>query len=119
MEEKRKFTVKDALATVGNFFISLFKGDLVLKLHADKYFVHILYTFALIWLCIWVSMRIDRTLIKVENNRKELSSLEIYRDEKRAELEELFSIRVTEKNLERLGSTLRRPEKPVTSIKKK
>ena len=46
MEEKRKFTVKDALATVGNFFISLFKGDLVLKLHADKYFVHILYTFA-------------------------------------------------------------------------
>ncbi len=119
MEEKRKFTVKDALVTVGNFFVSLFKGDLVLKLHADKYFVHILYTFFLIWLCIWVSMRIDKTLTKVENNRKELASLEIYCAEKRAELEELYSIRVTEQNLEKLGSDLRRPEKPVTAIRKK
>ena len=119
MEEKRKFTVKDALVTVGNFFVSLFKGDLVLKLHADKYFVHILYTFFLIWLCIWVSMRIDKTLTKVENNRKELASLEIYCAEKRAEPEELYSIRVTEQNLEKLGSDLRRPEKPVTAIRKK
>ena len=119
MEEKRRFTVKDALVTVGNFFVSLFKGDLVLKLHADKYVVHILYTFFLIWLCIWVSMRIDKTLTKVENNRKELASLEIYCAEKRAELEELYSIRVTEQNLEKLGSDLRRPEKPVTAIRKK
>ncbi|MBR6002800.1 MAG: hypothetical protein IK045_08070 [Bacteroidales bacterium] len=119
MEENRKFTFKDALATAGNFFVAIFRGDLVLKLHADKYFPHILYTFALIWLCIWVSMRIDKTLLKVENNRKELSSLEIYRDQKRSELEELYSIRVTEKNLEKLGSELRRPEKPVTIIKRK
>ena len=119
MEEKRKFTFRDAVATTGNFFVSLFRGDLVLKLKADKYFPHILFTFAIIWLCIWVSMRIDKTLTKVEKNRTELSALEIYRDQKRSELEELYSIRVTEKNLEKLGSGLQRPEKPVTVIKKK
>ena len=118
-ERKRSVTGAEAWAFVKNVVKSILRGELLLKLKVDKYFIHILYTFILLWMSIWLSMKIDRTLTTVERNRVELNSLEIYHAEKTAELVRLDRLSTMEENLKALGSDLAIPEKPVKIIAKK
>ena len=98
---------------------AIFKGEYLLRLGVDKYFIHIIYTFILIWLSIYLSMKIDTTLTTMERNRTVLKDLEIYHAEKTNELVRLNRFSSVEKNLEALGSDVAIPSKPATIIKKR
>ena len=80
--------------------------------------MHILYLFILAWVSIWLSLKVDKTLTRVEENKVDLRDLEIYHAEKEAELVRLHSASTTAKRLKQLGSDVTLPEKPAVKISK-
>ena len=102
-----------------NFWRALGKGDLLLSMGAHKYYMHILYVFVLAWISILLSLKVDGTLTKVEENKVALRDLEIYHAEKEAELVRLHSASTAAKRLKQLGSDVALPEKPAIKIDKR
>ena len=102
-----------------NFWRALGKGELLLSIGAHKYYMHILYIFVLAWISILLSLKVDGTLTKVEENKVVLRDLEIYHAEKEAELVRLHSASTAVKRLKQLGSPVTLPEKPATKIDKR
>ena len=45
-----------------NIFKALRNGEFLLRIRADKYYLHIMYLFLLMWLSILLSLRVDKTL---------------------------------------------------------
>ncbi|MBO4434856.1 MAG: hypothetical protein J5769_05335 [Bacteroidales bacterium] len=97
---------------------AVWKGELVLRLRADKLFIHILYLFLVIGLSIYVSLMVDKTLTQVEKNKKTIERLEVEHAQKTGELVKLKSISTTLKGLKDLDSQVGMPEKPAYTIKK-
>jgi len=91
----------------------------MLRLHADRYFIHIIYTFFLFWASIWLSLKIEKTLTRLEDNRKELADVEIFHTQKTVELEKFSRISTVQRMLEESGSKLAMPAKPADRIMKK
>lgn len=110
------FSWKGLWTGIRNTFKALSKGELLLSLGVHKYYMHILYLFLLAWISIWLSLKVDKTLTLVEENKKDLRDLEIFHAEKEADLVRLHSAFTTEKRLKQLGSTVTLPEKPATQI---
>ena len=106
-EEKGGFR-NAALATI--------KGEFLLRLHVSRYFIHIIYTFFLFWVSIWLSLKIEKTLTRVEENRKVLEDVEIYHAQKTVELAGLSRMSKVQKMLEDSGSRLTMPDKPADKI---
>ena len=102
-----------------NFWRALGKGDLLLSMGAHKYYMHILYLFILAWISILLSLKVDKTLTKVEENKVVLRDLEIYHAEKEADLVRLHSASTTEKRLKQLGSDVTLPAQPAIKIDKR
>ena len=102
-----------------NFWRALGKGDLLLSMGAHKYYMHILYIFILAWISILLSLKVDKTLTKVEENKVVLRDLEIYHAEKEADLVRLHSASTTEKRLKQLGSDVTLPAQPAIKIDKR
>ena len=102
-----------------NFWRALGKGDLLLSMGAHKYYMHILYLFILAWISILLSLKVDKTLTKVEENKVVLRDLEIYHAEKEADLVRLHSASTTEKRLKQLGSDVTLPSQPAIKIDKR
>ena len=102
-----------------NFWRALGKGELLLSIGAHKYYMHILDIFILAWITILLSLKVDNTLTKVEENKVVLRDLEIYHAEKEAELVRLHSASTAVKRLKQLGSPVTLPEKPATKIEKR
>ena len=100
-------------------FRAIIKGEFLLRLQVDKVFMHILWLFALIWVSIWLSMKIDATLMQVEKNKKVLNDLEIYHAEKTEELVRLNRFSTVQSKLEQMGSPVNLPEQPATVLVKK
>ena len=98
---------------------ALFKGEFLLRIGADKYFIHIMYAFLLALTMIWLSLRIDKTLSVVERNKVILKDLTIQYAEKQGERAKLDRISAVELQLRNLGSDLCVPGQPATVIKKK
>ena len=63
-----KWKIKDLLKAVWNSVVAIVKGNFLTRLHMQNYFMHILYTFFLFGMLIWISLMIDTTLNKVEKN---------------------------------------------------
>ena len=65
--------IKSILSAIGTFLknsgIAILRGQFLMKLDAGRYFLHIVYCFALIILAIWISLGIDSTMTTVENNK--------------------------------------------------
>ena len=101
---------------VYNAFRALSRGEFLLSIGAHKYYMHILYLFVLAWISILLSLKVDKTLARVEENKVELRDLEIYHAEKEAELVRLHSASTTGKRLKQLGSDVALPEKPATKL---
>jgi len=97
---------------------AMFKGEFLLRIGADKYFIHILYAFLLMMITIWVSYKVDNTLMEVEKSKKVLNDQRIYHAEMTGRLVELNRISTVQQNLEALGSDLKVAEKPATKIVK-
>ena len=107
---------KEIGRNIRNFGRALGKGDLLLSIGAHKYYMHIVYLFLLAWISILLSLKVDGTLTKVEENKVALRDLEIYHAEKEAELVRLHSASTTVKRLKQLGSDVTLPEKPAVKM---
>lgn len=51
-------------ASLRNIIDAFFRGELLMRIGADKYFPHIAYTFMLFWVMILMDMMIENTLVK-------------------------------------------------------
>ena len=112
-------TWKEIGRSFRNFWRALGKGELLLSIGAHKYYMHILYLFVIAWISILLSLKVDGTLTKVEENKTVLRDLEIFHAEKEAELVRLHSASTTEKRLKQLGSDVTLPAQPAIKIDKR
>ncbi len=117
MTEQRKWKFSDILLWLKNAALATIKGEFLLRMHASRYFIHIIYTFFLFWVSIWLSLRIEKTMTKVEENRKALADMEIYHAQKTVELASLSKMSKVRSMLEESGSKLTMPEKPADRIR--
>lgn len=106
-------------AAVRNTLKALRNGEFLLRIRADKYYMHIMYLFLLMWLTIMLGLRVDKTLAQAGENKAAIEELRIRHSEKEAELVKLESASATEARLRKMGSKLVMPAEPATVIKKK
>ena len=116
-KKQRKWKLADIGLWLKNAFLASIRGEFLLRLHVGKYFIHILYTFFLFWVSIWLSLKIEKTLTKVEENRKVLQDTEIYHAQKTVELASMGRMSKIEDMLREKGSALTIPQKPADKIK--
>lgn len=100
-----------------NWIRSIISGDILLRMRVDRLFPYILYAFVLGWLSIWMSYKMEQTMIVVESNRKELETLKIYHAQKTCEYVGFDRISTIEAMLEEKGSDIKAPEKPADVIR--
>ena len=97
---------------------SIISGDILLRLRVDKLFPYILYAFALGWISIFLSYKMEQTLTIVEKNKAELETMRIYHAQKTCEYVGLDRISTIEDMLRNAGSDVKAPEKPADIIKR-
>lgn len=102
---------------IKNAFKALRNGEFLLRIRADKYYMHIMYLFLLMWMTILLSLQVDKTLSRVGDNKVALERLRIHHAEKEAALVKLHSASAAETRLRELGSEARLPQEPATVIK--
>ena len=100
-----------------NAFKALRNGEFLLRIRADKYYMHIMYLFLLMWVTILLSLQVDKTLSRVGDNKVALERLRIHHAEKEAALVKLHSASAAEIRLKELGSQARLPQEPATVVK--
>ena len=81
--------------------------------------MHIMYLFLLMWLSIFLSLKVDKALCRVGDNKVALEELRIYHAQKEAQLVNLHSASSAERRLRQLGSPVTLPKEPATIVKKK
>lgn len=121
MEEevkRAKWRIADVRTLLKNSFNAIIKGELLLRLDAGKYFIHICYAFFLISLVILFNLLIETSLARVETNRETIHEMEILRADRTFELERLSRRKNVLTGLEQLGSTLKEAGKPVMTIER-
>lgn len=118
MTELRKWKISDIWKWLGNAGLAILQGELLLRLNVSRYFIHIVYTFFLFWVSIWLSLKIEKTLTRVEDNRKTLSDIEIYHAQKTVELAGYSRLGTVQDMLKDAGSDLAIPSKPADRLKK-
>lgn len=111
--------VKNIGKSFRNFLRALTKGELLLSMGVHKYYTHVLYAFVLVWVAILLSLKVDKVLTRVEENKVELKDLAIYHAEKEAELVRLHSASTATTRLKQLGSEVTMPGQPAIKIEKK
>ena len=114
--KKRKFTWKSFALTMKNAVVAILRGDLILRLRADKLFPFILWTFLLAWLSIWLSFKAECTMLKVEKNMKTIDTLKIYKAQRTSELVSLDRIGKLEEMLKANNSKVTIPENPADKL---
>ncbi len=110
--------IKKVLGILGNGINAMIHGELLLRLHVDRYFMHILYTFVVLWLSIIAQMKVERTMAAVEKNKATLSDMKIYHAQKTVQMVSLNRISTVQAMLEEKGSDVTIPEKPAIKIRK-
>lgn len=105
--------------SIRNAFRAIREGELLLRLRADKYLLHILYLFLLMWATILLGLQVDKTLARVSENKAALEKLRIHHAEKEAALVKLHSASAAQTRLKELGSETTLPTEPATVIKTK
>ena len=108
--------MKKVFVAIKNTFLAILKGELLLRMRLDKYFIHIAYTFLLVWLIILYSMMVQNTLAKVESNRSAVNDLKIFHAQKTVKLVSLGRLQTVEKLLKEQGSEITLPEKPANRL---
>ena len=98
---------------------SLRNGEFLLRVGADKFYMHIMYLFLLMWLSILLSLKVDKTLSRVGDNKAAIEELRIYHSQKEAQLVKLHSASAAEKRLREMGSPVSIPKEPATIVKRK
>ena len=102
---------------IRNSFTATLRGEFLLRLRFDRWFLHIIYFFVLCALNIWLTLEIEQTMLDQERNKARLEELKIYHAQKTCELVSLDRLSTVEELLEKSGSALTVPEKPADRIK--
>ena len=102
-----------------NTLRALRNGEFLLRIRADKYYMHIMYLFLLMWVTILLSLQVDKTLTKAGANKAAIEELRIHHTESEAALVKIKSASATETRLKKLGSEAKMPTEPATVIKRK
>ena len=102
---------------IGAFFVSLGRGDLLLRMRVDKALPYILYAFLLGCISIWMSYRTEQTMLKVQKNNETLKTLKIHNAQMTYELVGLDRLSTVESLLEDMGSKVKAPTKPADILK--
>ena len=55
-KERKKWKFSDVGAWLRNAFMATLRGEFLLRFQASKYFIHIIYTFLLFWVSIYLSL---------------------------------------------------------------
>lgn len=113
-----KVKAKGIASSLKSIVRSIISGDILILLRVDKLFPYILYAFALAWVSIFMSYKMEQTLAVVEKNRNELETLKIYHAHKTCEYVGLDRISTVEEMLKNTGSDVKVPEKPADIIKR-
>lgn len=104
------------LADIGTFLknscIAILQGQLLLRLKVGRFFIHIMWTFLLFGITIYISLKIDTTLAKVENNKRELKELEIAHSQKIYDIVNISRRSSVESILQEMGSPVKEAEQP-------
>ena len=101
---------------VKNSFTAILRGEFLLRLRFDRWFLHIIYFFVLCALNIWVTLEIEQTMLNEEKNKARLEELKIYHAQKTCELVSLDRLSTVERMLKESGSRLTVPQKPADRI---
>jgi hypothetical protein len=112
-------TAHTVWTAIKNSLKALRNGEFLLRIRADKLYMHILYLFLLMWLSIMLSLQVDKTLTQAGNNKAALEELRIHHAEREAALVKLRSASGMEERLEKMGSKVTSPQEPATIIKKR
>lgn len=102
---------------IGAFFISLGRGDLLLRMRVDQALPYILYGFLLGCISIWMSYQTEQTMLKVQKNNEILRTLKIHNAQMTYELVGLDRLSTVESMLMDMGSDVRPPQKPADVLK--
>jgi hypothetical protein len=102
---------------LADIFRSILKGELLVRLHADKALPEILYLFVLVWLSIFLNIKIEKTMAEVETNKERLQETEIHHAQKTVEFVSLGRLSTVKGLLEEKGSDVGIPNKPADVIK--
>ena len=117
-ESAKTWKLADVGAFFKNSFSAILKGEFLLRLNVGRYFIHIVYTFVLLAVTIWISLMIDTTMAKVEKNKKELEELSIQNSQKTFDVVKLTKRSSVEEMLGTMGSKVKEAEKPATRLEK-
>ena len=96
---------------------SIGRGDILIRMQVHRLVPYILYLFALAWLSIWLSYKVEKTMYRVEVNKDIIENLKIDNANKTCEIVSLTRISTIEKLLEETGSEVKAPEKPADKIR--
>lgn len=99
-----------------NSFTAILKGEFLLRLNVGKYFIHILYTFFLFGMIIWLSLMIENTMAKVEKNKATIRELEIVHSQKTYDIVKAGRRSNVEKALSEMGSSVGEPEQQAIKL---
>lgn len=120
MEEAQKSNSR--LKKTGSVLIETIKaigyGDILLRMRVDKWLPHILFLFILSMVSIFMSYKVEQTMLKRERNKEIIEALEIYKAQKTCEIVSLDRISTVETMLEELNSEIKQPVKPADILKK-
>ena len=98
---------------------SIGRGEILFTLKCDQFFPHIVYTFFLIFMVLLLNLMIEKTMVRVEENKKERYDLKIALTHKRTELIGLEKLSGVQELLEKAGSDLGIPDDPAVYIRKR
>ena len=104
MKNEKKWRWADVGRWIVRALGSVKRGDFMNNMNLDRYFIHIIWTFFLFFLSIWLSLRVEKTLTRVEAGKKELAGLN-----------RMTTVRDL---LEEKGSKVGLPVKPAAHIRK-
>ena len=113
----RKWKIGDIGRFLKNSLIAMFKGEFLLRLRIDRIFPQIAFAFFLSLCAIIYNLMVDKTLVKVEDNKKTLQELEIQYTQKTYELVQLSRRSTVSTLLQQAGSKVAEPRTPATVLR--
>ncbi len=114
----KTWRLSDIRSLLKNVFQAVMKGEFLLRLNVGKYFIHIIYTFFLFGMVIWISLAIETTMAKVEKGKAVLKELEIANAQKYYDLAKASGRYDVEQRLKAMGSEVGEPGKPATEMRR-
>ena len=96
---------------------SIGRGELLIRMKVHRIFPLILYIFIVAWFSIWLSYKAEKTMYRVESNKRTIENLKIDNANKTCEIVSLSRISTVEAMLEAAGSEIKAPTKPADRIK--